>query len=328
MMAKIEGGVAQYYHQDHLSVRTMTDSSGNVCYEADFYPFGGERVITNSCPQNYKFQGKERDTETGNDDFGARYYSSSTGRWLSPDWSAIPAPVPYANLTNPQTLNLYAMVCNNPETFADVDGHLAANTFGITDGVDYTGFSNGEGQQWESADEQYVAEEQTQPPQQQDSSAAAAVAAPVVADPPVTTAPTPTATPTVGPTPPPTAPPGPALVPLLLAATAVVVAADIFITRTTDAIVANYNDQAKRDAADSRAAGENAAALAKSRQGLPPDAVKLKGNQGYRDKSGNTWKKDKLHKDHWDVTDRKGKKVREVTFDGRILWPNGPKNNQ
>src|SRR5580704_2756994 len=34
-----------------------------------------------------------------------------------------PAPVPYANLTNPQTLNLYAMVQDNPESFADLDGH-------------------------------------------------------------------------------------------------------------------------------------------------------------------------------------------------------------
>jgi RHS repeat-associated protein len=113
-----------YYAEDFIgSSRVMTTSNGTVCYEADFYPFGGERTITNTCPQNYKFQGKERDAETGNDDFGARYYSSSFGRWLSPDWSAIPAPVPYANLTNPQTLNLYAMVRDNPETFADLDGH-------------------------------------------------------------------------------------------------------------------------------------------------------------------------------------------------------------
>ena len=34
-------------------------------------------------------------------------------------------PVPYANLSNPQTLNLYAMVSDNPETFADLDGHDA-----------------------------------------------------------------------------------------------------------------------------------------------------------------------------------------------------------
>jgi hypothetical protein len=40
----------------------------------------------------------------------------------------VPAPVPYANLTNPQTLNLYAMVSDNPETFADLDGHTC--TFG------------------------------------------------------------------------------------------------------------------------------------------------------------------------------------------------------
>ena len=103
----------------------MTTSTGTVCYDADFYPYGGERVVTNTCPQNYKFTGKERDAETNNDDFGARYYSSQFGRWISPDWSAIPAPVPYANLTNPQTLNLYAMVHDNPEAFADLDGHGA-----------------------------------------------------------------------------------------------------------------------------------------------------------------------------------------------------------
>jgi hypothetical protein len=31
--------------------------------------------------------------------------------------------VPYANLTNPQTLNLYSMVADDPESFADLDGH-------------------------------------------------------------------------------------------------------------------------------------------------------------------------------------------------------------
>ena len=99
-----------------------------LCYDADFYPYGGEIVFTpfTSCTteaNTYKFQGKERDGETGNDYFGARFYSSTYGRFLSPDWSSIPAPVPYANLTNPQTLNLYAFVNDNPESFADLDGH-------------------------------------------------------------------------------------------------------------------------------------------------------------------------------------------------------------
>jgi hypothetical protein len=35
----------------------------------------------------------------------------------------VPVPVPYENLSNPQTLNLYAMVSDDPESFADLDGH-------------------------------------------------------------------------------------------------------------------------------------------------------------------------------------------------------------
>ena len=127
------GGSAQFYVEDMLgSSRVITTNTGVVCYDADFYPYGGERPIATSCTQNnYKFEGKERDVETsvgsgntnGNDDFGARYYSNRFGRWLSADWSNVAAPVPYANLSNPQTLNLYAMVADDPESFADLDGH-------------------------------------------------------------------------------------------------------------------------------------------------------------------------------------------------------------
>ncbi len=77
-------------------------------------------MFTDTCTQNYKFTGKERDTETGNDNFGARYYTSSFGRFESADWSATPEAVPYANLSNPQTLNLYQYTGDNPETFADL----------------------------------------------------------------------------------------------------------------------------------------------------------------------------------------------------------------
>jgi RHS repeat-associated protein len=120
----VPGSGPLYYVEDSLGTsRLVTSGGGVVCYDADFYPYGGERPYTNTCPQNYKFEGKERDTETGNDDFGARYYSNRFGRWLSSDWSAVPVAVPYANLTNPQTLNLYSMVADDPESFADLDGH-------------------------------------------------------------------------------------------------------------------------------------------------------------------------------------------------------------
>jgi len=125
------GGTPIYYVEDLLGTsRVTTTNAGVVCYDPDFYPFGGERPpYTNTCAQNnYKFEGKERDIETGNDDFGARYYSNRFGRWLSVDWSSTPVPVPYANLTNPQTLNLYAMVADDPESFADLDGHFLSSS--------------------------------------------------------------------------------------------------------------------------------------------------------------------------------------------------------
>lgn len=70
-----------------------------------------------------EFTGKERDAETGLDYFGARYFSGAQGRFTSPDWSATPQPIPYADLGDPQTLNLYAYVRNNPLRFTDSDGH-------------------------------------------------------------------------------------------------------------------------------------------------------------------------------------------------------------
>jgi RHS repeat-associated protein len=69
------------------------------------------------------FTGKERDSKSGLDYFGARNYASRYARFLTPDWASGPAPVPYADLTDPQTLNLYAYVRNNPLSHADKDGH-------------------------------------------------------------------------------------------------------------------------------------------------------------------------------------------------------------
>jgi RHS repeat-associated protein len=109
-----------YYFGDQLGTSREIVQSGQTtaCYEGDFYPFGGERIITNTCPQNYKFTGKERDTESGNDYFKYRYYSSSMGRWMSPD----PSQLAHADPRNPQSLNLYAYVGNNPLDRVDLDG--------------------------------------------------------------------------------------------------------------------------------------------------------------------------------------------------------------
>ncbi len=116
-----------YYYGDHLgTARVITDNSGAKCYDADYFPWGGEQhVYVNTCSQNYKFTGKQRDPDMGVDYFGARFYKSDMSRFYSPDWAANVEPVPYAKLDNPQSLNLYTYVLDNPLTLRDRDGHCA-----------------------------------------------------------------------------------------------------------------------------------------------------------------------------------------------------------
>jgi RHS repeat-associated protein len=61
--------------------------------------------------------GKERDAESGNDYFEARYYSSAMGRFISPD-----KPFADQHPANPQSWNLYSYTRNNPLTSVDTDG--------------------------------------------------------------------------------------------------------------------------------------------------------------------------------------------------------------
>ena len=120
------GGVF-YYFSDHLKTASViTDSAGAIKAESDYYPWGGELQFVNNDPNHYKFTGKERDGESGLDYFGARYYSNGLGRWVSADWSATPIPVPYADFSSPQSLNLYGYVVNLPTSKIDEDGHDGA----------------------------------------------------------------------------------------------------------------------------------------------------------------------------------------------------------
>jgi RHS repeat-associated protein len=114
-----------YFHGDQIgSSRLLSEGSGYPVWQGTFTPFGQE-VSPELTTNHYKFNGKERGegSEGGLDNFGARSYSSTLGRWMTPDWSDEPTAVPYANYGNPQSLNLYSFVTDDPLSHTDLDGH-------------------------------------------------------------------------------------------------------------------------------------------------------------------------------------------------------------
>jgi RHS repeat-associated protein len=106
---------------DWLGTKRMeVNASGQLVNSWSSDPFGNyltPRYAT-SDPSEQHFTGKERDTESGNDYFGARYYASSMGRFMSPD----PSQLYYADPTNPQSFNLYSYALNNPLKNTDPTG--------------------------------------------------------------------------------------------------------------------------------------------------------------------------------------------------------------
>jgi len=108
-----------FFHPDHLgSASWITDMSGQPVQHLQYKPFGGEHVDQQAPGTDYserfRFTGKERDAETGYDYFGARYYSSSLGIWLSVD----PLSDKYPSLSP------YVYCADNPMKLVDPTGMI------------------------------------------------------------------------------------------------------------------------------------------------------------------------------------------------------------
>lgn len=105
-----------YFLKDHLgNIKVRVNESGTVVGYDDYYPFGmimNGRSNNTGTEVNYKYTSKERDLETGLDYFGARYYDSKIGRWLSVD------PLVYKR----PGLSPYQYAQNNPLNRVDPDG--------------------------------------------------------------------------------------------------------------------------------------------------------------------------------------------------------------
>jgi RHS repeat-associated protein len=87
-----------------------------VAQKQAYYPWGDTWLTAGSGTFDNRFAGmQDRDAYTGLDPTQFRSYESRLGRWLSPDPLG-------GDLTNPQSLNRYSYVLNNPATLTDPSG--------------------------------------------------------------------------------------------------------------------------------------------------------------------------------------------------------------
>ena len=108
----------KYVYPDHLgSSSRMADTDGNQVKALWYMPFGGEALETGDAKARYRFTGKQKDN-SGLYYYGARYYDDQLGRFMAAD-SVLP------NVYDPQQLNRFAYVRNNPVKLVDPDGHAA-----------------------------------------------------------------------------------------------------------------------------------------------------------------------------------------------------------
>ena len=126
-----------YYVSNHLGTVSLELTSGNPdqgragwpIWQGRFTPFGQEIIggttanyiggqPLDGTSNRYKFTAKERDAESGLDNFGPRYYASTMGRFMSPD----PVFATVDRLADPQQWNMYSYVRNNPLSLTDPTG--------------------------------------------------------------------------------------------------------------------------------------------------------------------------------------------------------------
>ncbi|HNT78387.1 MAG TPA: RHS repeat-associated core domain-containing protein [Anaerolineae bacterium] len=112
-IAMRDGNGLTYLHTDHLSSASLaTDASGDQLSEMRYTPFGETRHGTS--PTDFRFTG-QREESFGLYDYGARLYSPVVGRFIRAD-TIVP------EIGNPQALNRYTYVENNPLKFIDPYG--------------------------------------------------------------------------------------------------------------------------------------------------------------------------------------------------------------
>ncbi|MEW6402997.1 MAG: RHS repeat-associated core domain-containing protein [Chloroflexota bacterium] len=114
-----------YFLTDHLgSIVAVTDASGTLTSQQRYLPFGEVRTDVGAIGQtDYGYTGQRNNTYIKLLDYDFRWYSPQLARFISPD-SIIP------DFGNPQSLNRFGYVLNNPIRYNDPTGHDACDEDG------------------------------------------------------------------------------------------------------------------------------------------------------------------------------------------------------
>ncbi len=103
-----------YIHGDHLGSTSKT--TGASSSTQTYYPYGAIKTSSGTVPTDYDFTGQKRDATANLMFYNARYYDPALARFIQPD-TIVPNPL------DPQSLNRYAYVRNNPVNRIDPTGH-------------------------------------------------------------------------------------------------------------------------------------------------------------------------------------------------------------
>jgi len=123
----------------------MSDVNGSKVEGTEYMPFGSMRDHTGTAVSNYKYTDQEQDTETGLYYYHARYYDPIIGRFISAD-AIVQA------FTDPQTLNRYSYVRNNPLIYTDPSGNFGWFAAAVVIGAVVGAVSSGAQSDWNPKD--------------------------------------------------------------------------------------------------------------------------------------------------------------------------------
>ena len=125
------GEIVRYHHPDRLGTKLITNNLDTGSFSQENLPFGTALTVESTEASNRRFTSYERSATTGLDYAINRHYDPRQGRFTQVD----PLGMAATSLADPQTLNMYSYVGNDPVNRVDPDGQFWGALFRFIAGL-------------------------------------------------------------------------------------------------------------------------------------------------------------------------------------------------